>query len=262
MTANSFGRPPLWDAALRKAISPDRIGTYTKAAVAIGCDELDLYLWDRDLASAVLADIAVVEVALRNAMHDALTRAYGSQEWYLRDIGLDDRSRTALAQAWTRLTKATRTPGRVVARLMFGFWVNLLDAGGHYGKEPQAFKADYEQLFRSTLSKAFPGGRTQAAQAGASFDRDWVHATVAVVRDLRNRAAHHEPLVDGFPLNGQKDKNGNPIRLSVQQGFERYLRLARMIDRDLGAWLGATSNVPAVIAARPTPPTQPPLPTG
>jgi hypothetical protein len=76
------------------------------------------------------------------------------------------------------------------------------------------------------------------------------------MQDLRNRAAHHEPLVGGFPLNGQKDRHGNPMRLSVRQGHEAYLRLAQMIDRDLGAWLTNNSTVPALLAAKP--PTAPP----
>ena len=245
---------PAAAAALRKAISPDRMATYSAAAQTAGCEELDLYLWDRDLAAAVLADIAIVEVALRNALHDALSAAYGMPEWYLRDIGLDDRSRRALAQTWNRLRKPKRTPGRVVARLMLGFWTGLLDAGGYYGSEPQAFKADYEQSFRSTLQRAFHGGRAEARTATARFTREWVHSIATVMQDLRNRAAHHEPLVGGFPLNGQKDRHGNPTRLTVRQGREAYLLLARMINRDLGAWLAANSTVPALLAAKPPAP--------
>lgn len=244
-------------AALRKAISPDRLTTYATAALAAGCDELDLYVWDRDLAAALLADIAIVEVALRNALHDALSAAHSAPDWYQLDLGLDDRSRRALAEAWKRLTKKKRTPGRVVARLMLGFWTGLLDAGGYYGNEPQDFKADYEQLFRSTLQRAFPGGRAEARAAGAHFTREWVHSIATITQDLRNRAAHHEPLVNGFPLNGQKDKHGNPVRLSVRQGYEAYLRLARMIDRDLGAWLASNSTVPGLLAAKPSAPSTP-----
>ena len=48
-------------AALERAISTDRLTTYRRAAAAAGCDVLDLYLWDRDAAAAVLADIAILE---------------------------------------------------------------------------------------------------------------------------------------------------------------------------------------------------------
>ena len=191
------------DAALHRAISTDRIGTYHSAAAATGSAVLDLYLWDRDLAAAFLADIAVLEVALRNAIHASLTSYYANEEWYTLAIGLDDRSSRALAEAWSRLPKSQRSPGRVVARLMFGFWTGLLQAGGYAGTEPQAFKCDYEQLFRSVVHRAFPGGRPEARSEGASFERAWVLEIVSTVNDLRNRAAHHEPLLGGFPLPGK-----------------------------------------------------------
>jgi hypothetical protein len=248
----STARPAHESAALRKAISADRIGTYSSAAARTGCDELDLYVWDRDVASAVLADIAIVEVALRNALHSALSSAY-KPDWYLVDIGLDSRSQRALGEAWNFLKKEKRTPGKIVARLMFGFWVGLLDAGGYRGSDPQAFKCDYEQLFRSVLRRAFPGGPAEARQRNHQFSREWLHSLAAITQDLRNRAAHHEPLVGGFPLNGQRDKHGNVVRYSVQQGFDTYVLLTRTIDRDLGTWLATNSTVPALLAAPPTP---------
>lgn len=246
-------RTPAQESALLAAISTDRLGTYRTRAAQLGCDVLDLYVWDRDLAVAVLADVAIVEVALRNVLHAALTTHTGTEQWYLVDIGLDDRSRRELAEAWKRLSKDQRTPGRVVARLMFGFWVGLLDAGGYVGQEPQAFRADYEQLFRTTLSRAFPGGRVEARRVGASFTREWVHETVTVVHALRNRAAHHEPLVDGFPLHGQRDRHGNVVRLIVADGHAATVRLAAAIDRDLAAWLSGNSTVPRLLAAPPGP---------
>lgn len=78
-------------------------------------------------------------------------------------------------------------------------------------------------------------------------------ATVTIIQDLRNRAAHHEPLIIGFPLTGRKDKRGNLLRLTGQQGHDACLLLSRMIDRDLGAWLAGNSTVPALLAKRRTP---------
>ncbi len=231
--------------ALTSAISPDRLGTYQAAAAASGADALDLYIWDRDLASAVLADIAILEVALRNAIHAQLSASFGGPDWYTRDIGLDDRSRRDLTTAWGRLKSPQRTPGKVVAQLMFGFWAGLLDAGGYVGRPPQDFKSDYEQLWRVALNRAFPGAKPEAAGEGVRASRSWVQTTVGIVHALRNRAAHHEPLVGGFPLPGQNR------RLSASEGHDACLKLARIVDRDLGGWLGSASAVPALLARRP-----------
>lgn len=250
MTGNSINRGQA--AALTKAISVDRLGTYRTAASATGADPLQLYVWDRDLAAAFLADIAIVEVALRNAMHEALSRQFHRPDWFSTDIGLDDRSQGAIATAWTRLKAPRRTPGRVVAQLMFGFWRGLLEAGGQAGRGPLQHNCDYEQLWRGGLRTAFPGGRLEAAAEGAQFTRHWTLGVVSDVHALRNRAAHHEPLLDGFPLPGQKDSAGNSIRRTAQEGHEACLRVARIIDRDLAAWLTTTSTVPTTLAARPS----------
>jgi hypothetical protein len=77
-------------AVLHHAISPDRFGTYR--AAARGDDDLarQLYVWDRDLAVAVLRDIAILEMALRNAMHLTASAQWGIH-WYAdRSVILDD----------------------------------------------------------------------------------------------------------------------------------------------------------------------------
>jgi len=231
-------------AALDRAISPDRFGTYLAEAGGDLERARDLYVWDRDLSTAILADIAIVEVALRNAINNALTHSHGT-EWYLKDVGFDDRSRRALTRAWRDLPKDRRTPGRVVAQLMLGFWVGLLDSGGYVGSEPQAFKMDYETLWRSTIRTAFRGGRVVASASGGRFSRSWTHEIAQTVLALRNRAAHHEPLVRGFPL------PGTGTRLSVLDGHAACLRLVRTIDWDLEAWMIANTRVPSTLARRP-----------
>ncbi|PVB36571.1 hypothetical protein DDK07_24615, partial [Mycobacteroides abscessus] len=196
-------------AALDRAISTPRYASYLNAAGQDADRARKLYVWDRDLSTAILADLAIVEVALRNALHNALTGTYGP-EWY-QNIALDDRSMKQVERAWGYLRNPRQghpsTPGRVIAQCTFGMWVNLLDAGGYAGREPRRVHADYEQLWRSTLRSAFPGGRIEARNdpsPHASFTRTWVHSVAKTVNVLRNRVAHHEPLHNGFPLPGQR----------------------------------------------------------
>lgn len=166
--------PPLTPperSALTEAISPDRLRTYQSAARDAGTDVLELYLWDRDLAAAALADIAVVEVAMRNAMNTRLSELARRPDWYAVDVGLDDRSLRTIAQAWSRLPLHRRTPGRVVAQLMFGFWRGLLEQGGHHGDGPLRVRRSYEDLWRAGMHRAFPGGRLEAAGASQRWTR-------------------------------------------------------------------------------------------
>lgn len=231
--------------ALVRAISPDRLGTYRAEAARTGRDELTLYVWDRDVAAAAIADVAILEVAMRNAMNAALERRAGRPDWYSVPIGLDNRSLEAVAKAWGEVPRVRRSPGRVVAQLMFGFWRNLLEAGGDVGKGPLKRSVSYEDLWRTELHAAFPGGRSVAAAAGRQFTRTWTLAVVKDVHALRNRAAHHEPILSGIPLPGENR------RITIADGHASCLKLAEMLDRDLADWLRLNSQLTAALKAEP-----------
>lgn len=241
--------------ALEHAISSDRYASYLAAAAGNPHLARELYVWDRDLAGAIMADLAIVEVGLRNAMHHALTNEWGAFWYECADVELDDRSCNQLATAWNHLPRAVRNnptgpdvPGRLVAQCTFGFWVNLLDAGDHAGRSPRRYRTDYEKLWRPALRKAFPGGRVEVANdpdPAARFVRSWTHGVAKRVNVLRNRVAHHEPLHNGFPLPGQH------ARRTPAQAHDDYLKLARMIDRDLAEWIRQDTDVPDLLNDRP-----------
>lgn len=223
--------------ALLRAISPDRVAGYSRVAERLGVDVLALYLWDRDLAAAAVADIAILEIAMRNAMSRHLSTRADRADWYAAEIGLDDRSRLTITKAWNQVPTATRTPGRVIAQLMFGFWRDLLEAGGHVGAGPLRRATDYESLWRSHLHRAFPGGRAVAAAESAQFTRVWTLGIVREVHALRNRVAHHEPLVNGLPIPGENR------RISASQCWDSCARLAALLDRDLHGWFVSNSRL-------------------
>ena len=205
-------------------------------------------------------------------MHDAATATWGPL-WYSHpDVQLDERSARQLGSAWTRLPKsatadrdATDLPGRLVAQCTFGFWTNLLDVGGHTGRAPRDFRAKYERLWTAAFRHAFPGGKAQAAEerrrikddrsldaasrqeqlSKTQFRRDWVHGVCKNINNLRNRVAHHEPLITGIPLPGQKQ------RLSTEEARRQCQLLAGMLDRDLAEWLSADSGVSDLLQRKP-----------
>lgn len=256
-------QPPAGDnQCLWSVLPPARLATFAAHAKGDLDRALDIYTWDRALSAAVFADIAVVEVALRDAVHKAATREWGAH-WY-ESIPLDDRSSTQLAEAWRRLPKRTQdearasdVPGRLVANCMFGFWTNLFDEGGFAGRQPRRKKVDYEANWK-VLRNAFPGGSAEARaerqrisqELGTmvdkpGFSREWVHTTCKNVNDLRNRVAHHEPLINGFPLKGRQR------RMTAAEGYAEYVKLARMIDAGLGHWLQHHSDVPNILGNKP-----------
>ncbi|TWH52617.1 Abi-like protein [Rhodococcus rhodochrous J38] len=249
-------------AALDKAISADRIASYHAAAHGNPTLARQLYVWDRDVAVAILADLAILEVALRNAIHTVLSADHGAR-WY-ETIPLDDRSQSQIVKAWESLQKQGRkadpadpaTPGWLVAQSMFGTWVNLLDEGSYAGRLPRRQKISYEDLWRTSVHRAFPGVRVEARKdpdPDARPTRTWVHSIAKTVNVLRNRVAHHEPLHNGFPLPGQRSHKNQPSRrLSAREGYDTYMTLARMIDRDLAEWIGHDTTVPDLLLNKPS----------
>ena len=93
-------------------------------------------------------------------------------------------------------------------------------------------------------------GHPKRVPTPVQFSREWVLGIVTVVHALRNRAAHHEPLVGGFPLPGQRDRHGNVTRLTVADGYASCMKLARLIDRNLATWLAGNSAMPGVLGKR------------
>src|SRR5438552_2173704 len=111
-------------AALSRAHSPERLGAYRRA----GDDEaavLARYLWNSQLSEALYPTLQALEVALRNSVHAAVSRAYGRADWYDGTPAiLQARQQDLVADATATLRAAGKpvTPGRVVAELPFGFW--------------------------------------------------------------------------------------------------------------------------------------------
>ena len=173
--------------ALQATISPERFGTYLSAAEGDRVTAMRLYTWNTTLSAAFYGPLQGLEVALRNAMHRELSRAYGL-EWYDNPrIGLDAGAVDRIRRAKDELGRGRYPvdPPHLVAALTFGFWVSLFGRGGR-GKELSAPKRDYEMsLWRPALRKSFPNERLRRATVQKQLD---------YLRTFRNRIAHHEPI--------------------------------------------------------------------
>jgi len=106
-------------AALSRAHSPERLAAYRRpndddAAV------LARYLWNTQLGEALYPTLQALEVALRNSVHAAITRAYGRADWYDGTPPiLQARQQDLVAEAKATLRAAGKpiAPGRLVAEL-------------------------------------------------------------------------------------------------------------------------------------------------
>ncbi|WP_271437108.1 hypothetical protein [Lentibacter algarum] len=167
--------------ALTTRLSPERMTTYLSATGGDKDWAFAMYLYNSRLAKSLLYPLNITEVTLRNAVDDVLVKEYGNR-WHecpdLLNNTLNDRSRGALGIAISRVGPVSRS--KVIAALTFDFWSNL-------------FRPEYHELWRSNITIAFP-------HCPLGFSRDDVQPLVRDVNVVRNRVAHHEPLLR-FDLN-------------------------------------------------------------
>ena len=141
---------------LEASFSPERLRTYLRAAKGDRKRALQLYTWNTKICAAFYGPLQGLEIALRNAIHQQLTRCYGAAWHDNPAVGLDLGGLERIAAAKTETARGhAATPGRLVAALSFGFWVSLLGSGGRMDSDGR--RANYEMtLWRPALRRAFP----------------------------------------------------------------------------------------------------------
>ncbi|WP_433870703.1 hypothetical protein [Saccharopolyspora sp. CA-218241] len=145
MITEPGARPEAW---LYEALSAARLRPYLAGADGDPDAAWALYQWNLDVCAAFYAPLHWCEVALRNAMHDALRAHYRTDHWW-DAAPLDANGRAMVAKA--RSGQAERkgrpaAPDDVVARLTLGFWVSLVSRGHSYDRE----------FWHKSLHAAFP----------------------------------------------------------------------------------------------------------
>jgi hypothetical protein len=106
---------------------------------------------------------------------------------------------------------------------------------------------------RELLLSAFPAARKIAGGEREQLTRHWVHQQVREVHILRNRVAHHESLINGYPVPGTGGEDSHPVRRTPRDGADACVRLAKMIDEDLAQFIADNSEVDRVLDVDPRP---------
>jgi len=184
---------------------------------------LRLYTWNLAVSSAFWGPIGVLEVVVRNAIHQQLVGRTSRGDWW-NDTRLhlcrnESDSIDSAVSTLIRRGTAAPTSDQVVAATSFGLWTGLTGPG--IARDPLL---SYETtLWQPRLQRAFPfrGDRR----------RKYIHARLDDVRVLRNRIAHHEPI----------------YRSPLQQLHDDILEIAGMIHPDARAYIQEHSRAQEVI---------------
>lgn len=189
-------------ADLEAALAPDRMASYRP----VGADDLTniaTYFWNVALSRDLYLSLNAAEVSMRNGVHSALTTYAGAPDWYDR-ITLLPREAGSVNSVKDEIRKSGKAiiPGRVVAGFNFGFWTNILSTG--YG--PHGYgKVIWSPNNAALIQHAFPH-----LQAANQY-RTYVHDRLNILRLLRNRTMHHEPIWNGMTVRRQQQTTTYPL---------------------------------------------------
>lgn len=171
---------------IEKALSAERLEPYR--AGANWNLELAICLYEQNtlLSESLYGILQGLEVTLQNSIHFQLNAGYCRPDWY-DVVRLEPEQLASLAKAKAILNKEGKSlgAGRVVAELSFGFWTGLIGP-------------KYNELWRNHLVKVFPRRPLQRTE---------VQVRLNSIRRLRNRIAHHEPIV----FSGRLNKYANQV---------------------------------------------------
>lgn len=194
---------------LKRSISEERLEKYLEQSRGKLDGALLLYVRNTAISEAFYTPLQGLEVAVRNSIHAQLRNKLGTPEWYdCPNLRMESPLPDMIAAAKKDLRDDNKpvTPGAMVAALRFGFWVSIL--------APR-----YEDHWRSHLRNAFPF-RPRA------LERKQVHGALNKLRRLRNRVAHHEPI----------------LHRDLEEDHAKVLEVLSWICPDTASWVEAHSR--------------------
>lgn len=199
--------------AIQAALSAPRSSTYIHAAGGDPTRAMELYGWNARVSATLMLPAHFAEVVTRNAAADVLEAVYGcGWPWDLTfETSLPNPS-----SGWSprkeiqTVRRHQSTTGKVIAELKFVFWQKLFT------------KRHDVRLWTPHILSAFPAA---PAMPAASL-RDRIYRDLEALRLLRNRLAHHEPV----------------ITRNLLDDLNRMLDLVELRSTDTAAWVRAMED--------------------
>lgn len=199
--------------ALVLAFSLERFGRYMDKANQDKELALAFYAHNMQLSESLYSPLQILEVVLRNRIHQVMTSVFG-EWWFDADtVGLQSAEQMHLTKARQDIQRENKmeTSGQIVASLSFGFWTGLIS--------PR-----YDWLWKKHLNAI----ARKPDKKGVS--RKQIARYLHEIRRLRNRVAHHEPI----------------IFLPVKQRYEELLLVLEWLSPPAAKWCRQHSRFEAV----------------
>lgn len=209
------------------ALSAPRMATYGHAAGSSpkSVQAVELYNWNAAVSVALMHPLHIVEVVVRNGISEALTASYGpdwpwshSFEQSLPNPCNSYSARQDLIRTRGPYTAGKRT-SKVIPELRFVFWQNMFTKR-HDGR-----------VWSNHLVSTFPG----LPRGALKSNRALLHTELESIRKLRNRIAHHEPI----------------MARNLNDDFQKIIDVISYRCKHTSTWTVANTNAYQLINSQP-----------
>jgi hypothetical protein len=170
-------------ASIEQFASMPRLQRY-RAAATSDLDTAILYCWNIHLGEALLPSLAVLEVTLRNSVHNVLTHHAGTEWWFktvLHPVSCDNALK--IVGGLTKRQGHPPTVGKVISEITFGFWPKLF---------AHSYNAFWWDAPHRLLAQVIPNHPNVARDTRSKFEERLEYFV-----ELRNRAMHQEAIFEG-----------------------------------------------------------------
>ena len=159
-------------------LSEARMSKYKKVANGNKVRTIQLYHHNLKLSQRMFGVIGMFEVMLRNAVYNHYKNIYSDSEWIVgqasKDLLLEHEAGEILRIKNDFVRKGVYSPDKMVASFSFGFWTYFFTRRNY-------------KVGGKTLLQIFPNRKKGLKQTD-------VYNDLTLIRELRNRIAHHEPI--------------------------------------------------------------------
>lgn len=209
-------------AQIPHTISEPRFTTYLKSCSGNRQKAMALYEWNLEASSAFVVPLHVFEVTMRNAIVERLEQVHTSNWPWTKGfvVSLPNHGRYNPRKNLEQVAAKQPTTGKVVAELKFVFWEKLLT------------KRYNDTLWGDQIKRIFPHTPTHLTPDQI---RNHLHESFSIIRKLRNRIAHHEPI---FLRNLQTD-------------YQLLHDLILWRDQETADWMNCIQKIKGYLEKRP-----------
>ncbi len=194
---------------LEKLLSQRRLNTYYNLFPADREKAVEYYRLNTQISESLYPLLSILEVALRNAIHNSFTIRFKSTDWFSQFRQSELLDYVNVAKRKILATNYQMTADKVVAELTLGFWTAL-------------FNKQYAKDFWKPLMYIFP------LLEAPSKRRDKISYKLNQVRKFRNRIFHYEPICNDLT--------------ALMANYNTILEILNWINADIVSWTKQTDR--------------------